>query len=59
MVDKRRQSFIVVLAPSWGLRSKSQTLLKWGFYKCALEQSYTDSFSDMAPPFDSPLWVMK
>ena len=48
-----------VHASGWSLRSKSGTLLKCDFYKCVVEQTYTDSLSDMAPPFDSALWVMK
>ena len=36
-------------------RSKSRTLLKYIFNKYVLEQTLTDSLSDVAPPFDNAL----
>ena len=41
--------------PGVGLAVKLQDILKCDFYKCVLEQTYTDSLLVMAPPFDSTL----
>ena len=40
-----------------GLKVKMRTLLKCIFDKiqCVLEETYTDSLSDMGPPFDKTL----